>query len=652
MKRTLIAAVVFALSLATLLPATAQTIEFNPANSSFSVGNLLPPYPRQGKGEPRWGQYLWEFGDGHYYLTDNDSPVQHWFATPGTYTVTLTLTPLYAKAKPLQVPPLKVNIAQGKTNNRRYATQDWVDLNINSPSEVVPEHTLRLIAHYKAPTDLSGGYFLLFFNQKGEVQGVNHPLELVDASTRLYHKEQGVPGGVGQLLGNNVLKNPQAAAEVKKLAGSFRDTRVLKVPAMKKGEQRRIFWDLHVGASLKNKRDKNIEMSVVALWVPDSGPFSGSKNKDQLDLRVSSVYDPNRLRVRPRTLYFRKGETPNLRYILDFQNEGDGAVQDVTVRLPLGKQHDISSFKVEKVSPFCPECRAGVNNQDSVCWEKRLEDNTLVLLFRNIGIEGVGSKRLFESKKSTKGRAIFTLDSKDKRYPFTTTKAMITFQGNPKPVITEPTRLHWRQRTFYLANQPVDGVEREASTPHFNFGMGWHNSAVGSGVGWGVELSTIHHRFYRADSLFFSIDGPLGVTLDQTQNFDIHYLDLKATGLFNLAPWFRFNGGLGVAVPAFARLDAQASGIPQFQLPPVEASEKFGLFQRHEEAFIYNRPLEPRTLPGLSAAVGAEVGLLQDVTLGLGYEVRYFPRFYGSSCLTLTNLNASLRFRILPFRAR
>lgn len=63
-----------------------------------------PPYPPQGRGEPRWGQYFWEFGDGHYYLTDKGDPVKHEYTETGVYTATLTVTPLYAKAQPMVLP--------------------------------------------------------------------------------------------------------------------------------------------------------------------------------------------------------------------------------------------------------------------------------------------------------------------------------------------------------------------------------------------------------------------------------------------------------------------------------------------------------------------------------------------------------------------
>ncbi len=658
--KNLLFALVLTLSALHGVDALAQSIDFDAAKSVFSVKDLKPPYPPQGRGEPRWGQYLWEFGDGHYYLTDKGDPVKHEYSQTGVYTATLTVTPLYAKAQPMVLPPKTLTISKaGASSGRSYRVKDWVDLVINSPGEVVPEHTLRLIMHYKAAAKVENGHILLFFNKKGEVQGLQNPLTLLETNTRTYQNEKRVPVVNNQYFDNGSFKNPAALAEIKKLLGEFRDLRVYKVSNMNKAEQRRIFWDVNVSAALRNKRDKNIDMSVVALWVPDNGVFDAKKYKDQLDLRVSSVYDPNRLRVRPRRLYFKKGAKPNLRYILDFQNKGDGKVDDVTVQLPLGRQHDMNTFQMEKTTPYCPPCLANVDNKDSVCWEKKVDGHNIYLTFRNLGLEGTGSLGFFESKKSTKGKAIFTINAKDQRFPYTISKALITFQGTNEAVVTDPTELRWRQRSFYLKpglqfglNRSLEADDKRALGDLFSIAAGYQNSPVGAGLGWGLELGMVRHRFFRDTTFNFVADGSL-LSFYQTQKFDIRYLDLKAVGMFNFFHWLRANGGFGVAMPAWAEMEASITETSnKTTLPDAVSRKKYGLFQQKEDVFLYNKPLENRPTIGLSAHVGAEIGLLQDIALGLSYEWRYFPWFYAQKCESFSSFNASLRFRIWPVKGR
>jgi PKD repeat protein len=60
------------------------------SNSPINIGNDVIFNNTSTEGIPPTEYYLWDFGDGQSFQTDNTDPVNHFYTSPGVYTVTLT----------------------------------------------------------------------------------------------------------------------------------------------------------------------------------------------------------------------------------------------------------------------------------------------------------------------------------------------------------------------------------------------------------------------------------------------------------------------------------------------------------------------------------------------------------------------------------
>ena len=269
----------------------------------------------------------------------------------------------------------------------------------------------------------------------------------------------------------------------------------------------------------------------------------------------------------------------------------------------------------------------------------------------------------FESKKHRKGSVTYSIKSNNQRSGRTTAQAKIAFLG-AAPIVTGRTATQWRQKSLHAKPGFTFGLNRDAIPEtdslaagnwhnRLSLAIGYQNAPIGTGLVYGLELATTRHRFYQDTTTLVAPDGgflPNGGYLFQSQSFDIRYLELKAVGGWQFEGLVRGSAGLGIAVPAFARLSgrAMASFEPTFKDPvyTTRSSKQYGLFQdRNDPVFLFNQPLENKPSPGLSWHFTVEAGLTNEASLGLEWQTRFFPNFYRGGCATFSNFNATLRFK-------
>lgn len=663
---------VLALLLFTLFPFSAfpqfsssDWLDHNPSSGQFRLKKeRVPPlngWP-ESKEPPSWGIYLWEFGDGHFSFEEEP---EHHYAERGSYNVRLHLTPFYATNGPTT---LRGKVEANLTAKGSYSYDlegKKALLESNSSEYIVPEQDFQLVTHYEAPSGFSGktgGYLYVFYNKKKEVafSFLFDAFELTGERTPCNEKGMDENEAMAAITGR--LAGPRQAAALE-LANQYKNILGYRIEDMRPKEQRRLFLSLHSSRYLKSQQDKNRELSVAMLWVPDQGSFSKEMYFDEHKMQILAVYDPNRIRVRPRIAHFRKGFSKKLHYKVEFQNKEEGRVRDVTVNVPIGHSLDLESVKLGKMDPVLETCPYGYTGMDRSCIEiKRITGaykDTVQVILRNAGLEGTKSKGFFQSKKSTKGFVEFDIETTDEKVGATRARAYIVFDA-VDPVETRNARTQWRHRAAYFrpgfAVRPnIKGFDNDASGlgGRLNFALGVQDAPLTTGLAYGAELGFSDFRFTREAASPIENPGnlPAGAQLVSVEHARLNYLEARAWGGYQIHGLLRAYAGAGLSIPASGKVEVESSITNPdggFMILQESGTSRFGLLKSREPLSVFDSESELRNSLGINWQIGIETGVLDIFTLGINQEMRFFPSFYHKECATLFNWQAYLRVRLFP----
>lgn len=645
-------------------------IIYDQDSRKFELQNPPPlkAFPKQSE-PPYWGIYFWEFGDGHY--STEQSPV-HAYREGGDYRPVVYLTPFKALNKPVRFSYNGALMVKGGTSS----TPDYglegkrVHIVTNAQDNVIPEHPIRFALHYCAPSDINsntGGYLFFFFNNPEELDVGFDPFVYQPDETSTYYQEK-------------VLADPDLTVETKlsgpaqwtarRLLNNYTGLIAFRIEeALRPGQERRLFFTLLAEKRLERFRSTLKELTFEALWVPDKGDFNKEIDLSKLTMDILPVHDPNRIRVSPRFAYYRKGYPKELRYRIDFQNEEEGIVKDVEIQFPVGEgmrmidPYQVRGF-VKKTDPPCPDCPPVVPD-DLSCFKVEHRGNTLhdslVFIFKNIGLEGKKSKGFFESRKSTKGRVDFVLTSSSyASTPRTRTRAFIEFLGTGEER-TRTARVAWRHRSLGLRlgmNFAQQGEDFESLSSNLldrlSIGLRFEDAALGLGPVFALEIgySPFQMEKITTDPVEPNAVLPAGGFLIQRQHINVKFVEIKALSGYQLNPYVRFQGGLGVQMPAFSDITFEADAYTEDMNDPPVISDRqtihSGLFDKRSSIYLFDNWFPPRTQAGVTFHLGVEAGLMNDVVLGVNNESRLYRHYYEHHCLFLNNWQVYVRFKLLP----
>lgn len=642
-------------------------LDYDPSSGQFRLKKeRIPPlngWP-ESKEPPSWGIYLWEFGDGHYSFEEEP---EHRYLERGAYNIRLHLTPFYATNSPLTLRASVEAPGKGRPHPAYNLEGKKAMLESNSSDYIVPEQPFQLITHYETPARLSGsvdGYLFLFYNKKKEISFLYNAFELI--GERTHYNEKGLSDSEATaVVASRLSGTRQAAAQ--ELDNLYKNKLAYRIEGMGHEEQRRLFLSLESSRHLRSQQDKNRELTVATLWVPDEGEFSKEEYYDEHKMQILAVYDPNRIRVQPRIAHFRKGFSKKLHYKVEFQNKEEGRVRDVTVNVPIDKSLDLESVKLGKMNPAMEICPYGYNGKDRSCIElQRVTGSykdTVRIILRNAGLEGKKAKGFFQSKQSTKGFVEFDIETTDWKVGANRVRAYIVFD-EVDPVETRNARTQWRHRAAYfrpgIAVGPnIKGFENDASSlvGRLNFAIGVQDAPITTGLAYGAELGLSDFRFTREVASLIENPGnlPAGAQLVSVEHARLNYLEARAWGGYQLHGWLRAYAGAGLSIPASGKVEAESSIInPEGGFPILQGSgtSRFGLFQSREPLSVFDSESELRNAMGVNWQIGIEAGVMDIFTLGINQEARFFPRFYHKECATLFSWQAYLRIRLFPVGGR
>jgi len=642
-------------------PSFPDWLDYSPSPGQFRLRQAPPlnPWP-ESKEKPSWGIYLWEFGDGHFSF--EEEPV-HQYVKKGSYEVRLHLTPFYATNDPVS---LKARIeAPGKASRTpiyNLAGKKAL-LESNSSNYIVPEQAFQLVTHYEAPTGFSGkqgGYLFVFYNKKQEISLLYNAFEL--AGERTHYQEKAISDKEALPTIINHLKGERQTAALD-LANQYKGKLAYRIENMGPGEQRRLFLSLAASRHLKSQQDKNRELTVAMLWVPDAGNFSKEAYTHEHKMQILAVYDPNRIRVNPRIAYFRKGYPKTLYYRVEFQNKEEGRVRDVTLVAPVDKSLQLNTARIIAMDPELDNCYGNYAGKDTSCIRletaEGLFQDTVRIFLRNVGLEGKKSKGFFQNKQSTKGFVEFKIKTAEEKTGANRVRAHIHFD-EVEPVETRNAKTKWRRRAAYLRpafpfGPAIPGFDNDASGlgGRIHLAMGIQDAPVTTGLAYGAELGYSGFRFFRQAATPLENDPqlPPGALLVTEERSRLSYLEPRAWGGYQLNGWLRGYAGAGLSIPASGRVDVQSSirnPNNDFIILQEDGGSRFGLFQSKEPLSIFESESELRNSVGFTWQFGFEAGLLDVFTLGINQELRFFPTFYHNECARIFSWQAYMRIQLFP----
>ena len=651
---------------------TGASIQYNQSTKTFELQNPPELKPFSEKMEPPfWGIYFWEFGDGHY--STEKKPVYS-YKKAGEYHPSLRITAFKALNKPVTVDhsgPLKIFSGQSGFYPDYKLGDMRVQIATNAQDNVIPENEIRIALHYKAPANIANtqGYLFFFMNDEEEFDKNYEPFFFApDDAPKAYHQEKVLSDMEIDVIVQEKLDG-LAKSKALELLNRYQTCLSFFIEApLKQNEERRVFFTIIGDKRLKENKETNRELTFTALWVPKFGTFNPNKDLATHKMQILAVHDPNRIRVYPRTAYFRKGYPKDLTYRIDFQNEEAGTVEDVEITFPIGEGMAIVNPRnlrdlVIKTDPPCEYCPLHVP-EDLACFQVAYSgvplNDSLVFTFKKIGLVGRKSLKFFESKKSTKGQVIFKLQSSGyASTPSTRSRAYIKFRGTPDER-TRNARVAWRHRSLGLRlglNVSQQGEEFESLSDHIldrlSIGLRLEDAAIGMGPILALEIG--YSPFQMEKITTEAIDGnnvlPNGGFLVQRQNLDVKFIEVKALGGYQLNRFLRFQGGLGVQMPAFSDVTFEASAYHSMDAEPVLHDLQTihsGLFDKRSSIYLFDNWFPPRTQAGVTFHLGAEVGLMNNLVVGVNNESRMYRHYYEHHCLFINNWQLYTRMKLFP----
>jgi hypothetical protein len=605
-----------------------------------------------------WGTFWLETGDGHYQLS-NKPVIEHQYSrgkVPAEGLVSrMIMTPFYARSAPVELTlplrPAQVSSENWTAPTRKYLGRGQVlGVETNSRREVIPGQAIRLAVTYKAPAfKITSGHLAILFNRKSETQGRLKPFVFNPASIASVHKLTDSDGNVVvNALGIHQNKVKQIFAE-----NSQQLVYAIQTP-MSANEERNFFFTLILDKRIDElPKEERREFEVTAIWIPQGMAFDPQKNLRKTTLVLAEIHDPNRIKLRPGTAYFRKKHQPRLDAKVQFQNNGLGLTNDVKVELDFN--NPVKDLKMGQTVPECEPCRDRTMPDSVFCYTvdttSGVNFEKANVTFHNIGLLGKKDFGLLESKKLTKGWFEFSAQPIAKRVATTRAKASIHFDQN-EAVVTNPSTVAWRQRGLFLQAGYNLGAQAESFQAGaknylagFNGGIGYLNAPVGGGWSRGLFLGATPLALARNNDFLIN-----GQTFSNTQNLQMLWAEVRGSVGLQLNQYARVQFSGGVGAPVLGQMDVRSGELMRefplsiFEQPKPQKGNPNNTDNYYQHP-IYAIPPSAIGL-GYSLQIGLEFGLVNDVTLGLNYDRRLLRGLSKGDCVTINTLGASLRVKL------
>lgn len=652
-----------------------QQLLYNSNGKHWISGALNPPKKFQSKHfESYWGVYFWEFPDGNYEIFNcqelpysnyslnkfqkiASAPMQSLKQRDGT--TKLYLAPFYSADKAKLLTGKYINaqrpyepdppFGNSKLFNYPDIIEKRLSVQYSSKGEIVMGHDLRVAVRYRGKKG-EGGHLLVLYGANSFTTASKRLLKVTDEST---------------YFGERKLLNKEKSG-FKVLPAYFKGStqyddnqyEVYTVKNMKEDIQS-FFFTLSSSAIPLNASTGKKRLFFKVIWIPDG------KNDyaDEKQLWIKEAYDPNNI-VAPRTAYIncRCSKNNILNYKVNFENKGNGFAYNVAVKLPINEGFDPQSFEIKSSSPKYDVILKQSKCDD--CLLQTITRDTVRVDFKNIGLPG---KQNWFHRKKSRGSLSFSIQKSNGYHPKSIMKGFISF-SDAETVGTGAGKTRWRQRSFYVksgyafrSNQPsvpdslgIDGYEWQP----FNFSVGFQNAPIGSGLLWGLEVGTSQYRFFGDTANIIS-------DFYNNSLFNIRYLDFKANAGYQLTPFFRITGGLGMSIPVvikqYVTLNNNWNDTPSIleygylNKKEINTESVIVKYFNNNPGPVYPKDFGYQPRINLGLQFGVEFGIMHIASLGIENQIRYYPNFYPiteyipgtlKKSVQLTNLNLCLRIKI------
>lgn len=636
----------------------AQSIIYNENEHTFILEN--PPKPESFPGienDPQWGIWMWEFGDGHYSMTQQ--PV-HYYQDPGWYEVSVYLTPIYSLQQPFELKDIiNVTNASSKRISPPEENDKWVNIKSNAGDYLVVSHEMQFVVHYSASEQIPEGDLLLFFNNEKEKKGLSFdPLIYLDNKERYYYREQMVKDVSPDYLNAFPGDFRDKAIE---LYNEYNNTIAFKIPKMVAGEERRLFLSIKSDDRLKEHRDKKRKLTIVALFVPSKTMFDKKKHLYTHEMEILKVHDPNKIKPQRNTIYYKKGKRKKLFYRIDFQNTGKDVVYNLSIDVPIKPPLDITTLTInqDSIKPYVEECPFYGSEDSLSCYTYEIikasqgDTDTLRFNFHNIILKGSQES---EKKEETKGAIGYTILTDGVTRSANAAKTgIIYFQGEPKGVKISRNSIKLREKkTFLKGGFLFTQNARNYSSPvnfrgdQLDVGIGYLNAPIGTGFSYGGGVYYTRMNFSGQDTTFLL--PPAGGTLFRSEKIDFKHLELRAELGYQISGIVRGFLEGGVIFPIRSSIDLKAETRDQDGnlILQDDQSYSYGIFGNRKEGTIFNQPVDLKQSIGFVGGIGAEIGWLNRASIGVALEYRNFPNSI-SRCSNFFSANVFLRIGLLTF---
>ena len=628
-------------------------------NCKFSTQNLGSPQSYAVDTKPFWGYYFYDFGDGHYYLTDkeNDRPCHVYKKKPDSKP-TLFLTPFKSidgiKSVVCQSPISTGGGVNCTNKDELLDSEKLVDIVTNGGENLVPGHEIQCVVHYKAPKEIekeTEGYLFVFFNRENNRNNskellTDNALEWVGYKD--YYGER-VVGDIS-LIRENL--SAYARKEISRHISDHQQVEIFKT-TIKRGQEKRFFFSVQSDKSLTDFQDESRVITMTTIWIPrDKNVLFDKKNQiAEHCMNLLQVHDPNHISVSPTVAYQAKNCAQELTYKVEFENETkEGIVDVVKVGVALNEKLDSKSIRVIKTNPSCPACPTGQPKQK--CYEIEKLKDSINIIFHQIGLTGTKGAGWFN--KRAKGSVEFTINTKDIRQSVSKANAAIIFNKN-KPIKTNKAKVNWREKNVKLQlayNLPLDTdffTFSDSLPDLFSVGLTFQNAPIGRGWSRGVDIQYNPLRMFSDTTYSIESTNTIG-TINQTENVKLHLLEASYFVGFQTIKFLGVKAGIGLTTPIMGKAGIRAvySGT-QLDADIISEEEvKFGLVQEREVPTIFENEIETQKMFGYKLSLQAEVIDISQFVVGMRYDRRYFPKLYrGANCLHINSLQAYVRFKLV-----
>lgn len=679
----------FSLFLA-LLPFTLFGQQIKYAGGKFSLDREPPIAGAAGSAKKAYWKYYWEFGDGNYYQSSiGEKTVAYRYASPGTYTARVYLTPFYSYDPPIsrkmEVAVTKTEVGNGSFSKPVFGNK-LAAIATDCDNELIPGGSIQMVVHLKTPASNTA--------KNGAV--------VIGLTDRTLKKELGFaplvfkPGNPEDCrLPTGFIASKGVPAQASVLESD--NPLIFTATGLKPDKEYRIFFTIQANRSLKaaliDKKKKELLVPIKVLWLPEGEAFKPERHLATHHLKMLYIHDPNRIRVFPKAPYYKKNSPEEFTYTVQFQNEGEGAVRELEIAVPFAKNLAAQTIHGIETDPKCPVCPPGFNPETdtrAACYRldtsKLREQEQISFHLYNIMLWGKETEDV--RNKHTKGFVSYKVSSTNKRLDKTKAQAKITFLG-AEQVVTRPVRSKWHYKTWgiklgYGLYQKLDnyGIDSTGFLDRVSVGLGRFETPLKNGLGWGLELDYTPFRFSGSVANIPPLPNPSAapsVTLTE-EDLTARNLDLKVQLRYQLRGFFAVGAAAGVSAPIAARTkvhtryyDAVAHrdygviAYDQLQqpylvngqagtfealapaVPTIETTERatYGLFQSKQNAVVFDQEFISKRTLGVLTSLYLETGALGDFSIGYRQDVRWYPNFYQGKCLNIANGELYLRFKLL-----